>query len=228
VDPDGRAGEDFVLRQDGSIYWDNNAKSQSTTKPGEIYLGENLTFTFNSFIDSKTWDGPLFKLPAGDKLTSTITFKSIQNEKGELLFIDVESDVSVHRTFGLLQGSSTYDEGVFGLGPVEHGLSNKAINVSGYTKFRLEGNFEQHAEVHWAEEIGLRLLGYETVNVAQTFSFRLENNELHINAGTGLFPSATLDVNGHILFQYDAPSFSKNYKLSVGTDHYVIYERFRN
>jgi hypothetical protein len=217
----------FVQRQDGSIYWDNNAKSQSTTKAGETYLGENLTFTFNSFIDSETWDGPLFKLPAGDKLTSTIAFESIQNEKGELLYMDVKSNVNVHKTFGLVPGSSTYDEGVFGEG-ADYGLTNKAIDVSGHTKFRLEGNFEQHAEVHWTEEIGLRLLGYQTVNIAQNFGFSLKNNELRINAGTGLFPSATLDVNGHSLFQYDAPSFSKNYRQSVGTDHYLIYERFRN
>ena len=228
VDPDGRHGEDFVQRQDGSKYWDNNAKCKSTTKANETYLGENLTFTFISYIDEKTWDGPLLDWPAGEKLISTITFKSTQNEKGELLYMEVKSNFDVEYTFGWVPGSSTYDEGIFGEGGKDYGLTNKAIDVSGYTKFRLEGDFEQHAEVFWSEEIGLNMLGYQTVNIAQTFSFSLKNNELRINAGTGLFPSATLDVNDHILFQYDAPSFSENYRKSRLTDHYLIYERFRN
>jgi RHS repeat-associated protein len=43
VDPDGRQGEDWVQRNDGSIYWDDNATSQATTKAGEIYLGYDFS-----------------------------------------------------------------------------------------------------------------------------------------------------------------------------------------
>ena len=41
VDPDGRF-EDWVERADGTIYWDENATSPETTKPGEKYLGKNV------------------------------------------------------------------------------------------------------------------------------------------------------------------------------------------
>ncbi|MGL5234453.1 MAG: RHS repeat-associated core domain-containing protein, partial [Empedobacter falsenii] len=32
IDPDGMAPDDFVLRSNGTIYWDKNANSQTTTK----------------------------------------------------------------------------------------------------------------------------------------------------------------------------------------------------
>lgn len=53
IDPDGRRVNDFVERKDGSIYWDKNANSQASTKAGETYLGKELTFEFNSYIDAK-------------------------------------------------------------------------------------------------------------------------------------------------------------------------------
>lgn len=63
IDPDGRGVEDFVKRKDNSIYWDNKANDQATTKAGETYLGKELTFKFNSYIDAKSWDGPNSKAP---------------------------------------------------------------------------------------------------------------------------------------------------------------------
>ena len=48
VDPDG-AEMDWVKKADGTIYWDREAKSQSTTKKGETYLGkEGATYNPNS------------------------------------------------------------------------------------------------------------------------------------------------------------------------------------
>ncbi|MDP2303917.1 MAG: RHS repeat-associated core domain-containing protein [Ignavibacteria bacterium] len=39
IDPTGML-DDWVEDKDGNIYWDENAKSQETTKEGETYLGE--------------------------------------------------------------------------------------------------------------------------------------------------------------------------------------------
>jgi len=41
VDPDGR-WDDWVEKSDGTIYWDEKATSQETTKDGERYLGKNV------------------------------------------------------------------------------------------------------------------------------------------------------------------------------------------
>jgi len=79
IDPDGMQADDFVMREDKSIYWDKNANDQKSTKSGETYLGKTLKFEFNSYIDGNLWDGPtMFGLvdPAGDKLTSTVTLKA--------------------------------------------------------------------------------------------------------------------------------------------------------
>lgn len=70
---DGMSAEDFVKDKKGNIKWDNNATSQATTKKGETYLGQTLTFKFNSYIDARRWDGPLKNKAPGDKLTSTIS-----------------------------------------------------------------------------------------------------------------------------------------------------------
>ncbi len=35
-------GQHWVETVDGTIYWDENATSQGTTKPGERYLGANV------------------------------------------------------------------------------------------------------------------------------------------------------------------------------------------
>jgi len=58
IDPDGMAVDDFVKRADGSIYWDNKANDQASTKAGETWLGTTLNFQFTSYIDGKSWDGP--------------------------------------------------------------------------------------------------------------------------------------------------------------------------
>jgi len=62
TDPTGMKGEDWVQRSDGSIYWDDNATSQATTKEGETYLGEGGFSTVSStglqtnYNSDKTFD----------------------------------------------------------------------------------------------------------------------------------------------------------------------------
>jgi RHS repeat-associated protein len=65
IDPTGMMAEpyDWVEREDGTIYWDENAVSQATTKEGETYLGKNVLVgthnrdaTGNEAINTATFD----------------------------------------------------------------------------------------------------------------------------------------------------------------------------
>jgi RHS repeat-associated protein len=104
IDPDGKAPDDFVKREDGSIWDDNdNANDQKTIKEGETYLGKELSFTFNSFIGS-TYDGLLGFLPEGDKLTTTIKVSAEENSNGELTKLNASKITKIGKTFGWLAG----------------------------------------------------------------------------------------------------------------------------
>jgi len=199
IDPDGMAPFDWVRRDDGSIYWDREATSQATTKSGETYLGRDLTFTFNSYINN-TFDGPNPPWGAeGDKLTSTITLKSNTDAENNLLSVDVSSTYDVNETGGLaiFKGRDYFP----GLGKDQ----NKEINIMNGKAFT--ATFEQHASVPGIEAAGLALMGYSAVNVAQKLTLGLSGNNLSVSAATDVFPSATLSVNGVGLFQYNQPSF---------------------
>ena len=99
IDADGMAPDDFVRdNKTGGIRWDNAANSQATTKAGETYLGKTLTFKFNSYIDAKKWDGPLEDIPAGDKLTTTVTVTATENEAGEYTGASATQNVEVGPT----------------------------------------------------------------------------------------------------------------------------------
>ena len=207
IDPDGRGPNDFVRRGDGSIYWDKDATSQETTKSGETYLGRDLTFTFNSYIDN-TFDGPNPPWGAeGDKLTSTISIKSRTDSENNLLGVDVTSSYDVKETGGLsiFKGRDYFP----GLGDDQ----NKSINIKNGSNF--SATFEQHASVPGLEAAGLAMLGYSAVNVAQKATIGLSGNNLSISAFTDVFPSATLSVNGHKLFQYNQPSFKATHGNKV-------------
>ncbi|MCX8473449.1 MAG: RHS repeat-associated core domain-containing protein, partial [Sediminibacterium sp.] len=232
-DPDGMEAEDWVQRKDGSIYWDNNANDQASTKAGETYLGKTLTFNFKSFIDKNLWDGPLGSLTAGEKLNSTITYTGIENEAGELTNISATKNSSPGPT---LAGKAR---------DYFPGLGNDQ-NKFGFSKNSNSLNliFEQHASVSEFEEYGLNFMGYDIVNVAQQLDIKLTRNNLSISAGTDIFPSATLSMNGIELFKYNQPSFKgthgRNYNFSdngVGGVNIIstsrrttptIYNRFKN
>jgi RHS repeat-associated protein len=202
IDPDGMMAFDFVKRKDGSIYWDDNANSQETTKAGETYLGKTLTFNFNNYIDAKLWDGPGGSGPAGDKLTSTVTLAASENEAGQLTGIDATSTVNIGDT-----PLGTANDYFPGLGSDQNKFSfSQSTNADGtLASFNL--NFEQHASVSPAEAFGLNLLGYDIVNVAQNLQLSYSGSNLSVTAATDVFPSATLSVNGNQLFKYNQPSF---------------------
>ena len=202
VDPDGRHGEDFVQRSDGSIYWDDNANSQATTQQGETYLGKTLSFNFNSYIDANLWDGPGGSAPAGDKLTSTISLTGSENSSGQLTGISATKNVVIGPT-----PVGTGRDYFPGLGDGQNSFTASQSKNADGTLGSYNLNFEQHASVSPIESFGLNMLGFDIVNVAQKASFSLSGNNLSISAATDVFPSATLSVNGSQLFKYNQPSF---------------------
>lgn len=187
--------EDWVLGDEG-IYWYKNAVSQATTKQGDTYLGRNLSFTFRSYIDPDLWYGPLGKFPAGEKITSTINVMSNTDSENNLLSVDMSSSTDIHKTGGIFKTDDFF--------PVKGGKSGFA-------------SFEQHAKVNSFEELGLGIMGYQKVNVAQKLTLGLSGNNLSINAATDIFPSATLSVNGVQLFKYNQPSFKGTHGNSRST-----------
>ena len=195
VDPTG-ALDDWVQDADGNISWDANVTSADDVDlaEGSTYLGRDLTFTFNSYIDGNLWDGPMGSFPAGDKLTSTISLTSNTDADNNLLSVDIKSNYDVHKTGGIFQGLNYFP-----------GQTNTALDIKGATGGTT--SFEQHAMVNGFEEMGLGLMGYDAVNVAQKLTLGLSGNQLSVTGATDVFPSATLGVNGIQLFQYNQPSF---------------------
>ncbi|NML69035.1 RHS repeat-associated core domain-containing protein [Chryseobacterium sp. RP-3-3] len=208
IDPDGRGVNDFVERKDGSIYWDKNANSQATTKAGsgDIWLGKELNFTFNSYIDKDLWDGLTLGGivdASGDKLTSTLKLTARENDAGELTNLvgsfkskPGKTPVGEPRMFYPGEGGSN---NVFTMSSVPGG-----INI----------NFEQHASVSPVEEyMALRPNGFKIVDVAQklNINYNANSGNLSAEAYTNIFPSANLTVSGNgqtsKLMQYNQPSF---------------------
>ena len=211
VDPDGMEGTDFVRRKNGSIYWDNNANSQATTKAGsgDTWLGKTLTFEFNSYIDGKSWDGPTMGGlidPAGDKLTSTVTLKASENENGELTDLSASKSIKLGDT-PMGEARSFY--------PGEGGSNN--VLTKSKTGQGISIGFEQHASVSRAEEVHLNMLDYKIVDVAQKLdiNYNTKNGNLSVNSFTNKFPSATLKVNGAKIMQYNQPSFKQTHGVSL-------------
>jgi len=220
IDPDGMLAmpPDWVLGLDNKIRWDNNANSQSTTKQGDTYLGKTLNFEFNSYIDSKLWDGPMADQPAGDKLTSTVTITGKENKKGELISISASKSIKIGNTpIGDARGFY----------PGEGGSNN--ILVANPTASGVNINFEQHASVSPIEEFGMNRMGYKIVDVAQKLNidYNNSNGSLDISVYTGIFPSATLTLMAnkgfinHQMMQYNQPSFVKTHTAPAFNSSYL-------
>jgi RHS repeat-associated protein len=214
TDLTGMGTTDFVKDKAGNIRWDKDANSQETTKEGETYLGKNLTFNFNSYIDAKLWDGPP-TLPGmrdapGDKLTTTIKLNATENENGELTGLSATKQVILGRTpmgkprdyYPGKGGSNNY----FAFA----GVANGDGTLGGFAL-----NYEHHASVSPSEELGLNFLGYNIVDVAQKLNITYGGGMLKVTASTGTFPSATLDIKntddrfsiGYRIMHYPQPSF---------------------
>jgi RHS repeat-associated protein len=205
IDRDGMSAEDFVKDKKGNIKWDNKATSQATTKKGETYLGQTLTFKFNSYIDAKSWDGPLGDIPAGNKLTTTVTVTGDKNNKGELTGITATKSAEVGSTY-MGQTRNFYP----GLGSDQNKFSASSTSAG------MNVSSEQHASVSPIEEFGLNVMGYNIVNVAQKLDVNIsQQGNVSVSAATDVFPSATLSLNGSTIMQYNQPSFNANFRAPV-------------
>jgi len=202
---------DFVKDKDGKIRWDKDANDQATTKEGETYLGKTLTFTFNSFIDGKLWDGPNppSGTAAGNKLTSIITVNATENEKGELTGLTASRLIRLGPT-----PIGTPRNFYPGLGGSDNIFTQSSTSANGIlSTFNM--TFEQHASVSSIEEFGLNRLGYKIVDVAQGLKLNYSGSYLSVVSTTDIFPSATLSVNGIRLMYYKQPSFVETHKAPV-------------
>jgi hypothetical protein len=212
IDPSGMGTTDFVKDKAGNIKWDNNANSKETTKKGETYLGKELTFKFNSYIDAKLWDGPNPPIgkASGDKITSTIKLTATENEKGELTGLVANKDVVIGKT--PMGTARNYYPGQGGKNNIfaTGSASNKDGTLGGYSL-----NFEQHASVSPIEEAGINFFGYKIVDVAQQLHITYGGGKLNVTSATDIFPSATLDVNGFRLMYYPQPSFKGTHEAPV-------------
>jgi hypothetical protein len=214
VDPTG-ALDDWVQGADGNIKWDNNANNQATTKAGETYLGKTLTFNFNSYIDKKLWDGPLGTMPAGNKLTTTVTITASENDKGEYTGASAAMSTVVGST--PIPPGSTGRDFYPGLGADQNKFI-QGCSPSG----ALSVTMEQHASVSKLEEIGMKQLGYNIVNVAQKLDVNVASNGgVKVGASTDVFPSATLSLNNKSIMQYNQPSFTATHSMPV-IGHYSV------
>ncbi|MFC4230615.1 RHS repeat-associated core domain-containing protein [Parasediminibacterium paludis] len=211
IDPDGMGVTEFVKDNNtGKIHWDKNATSQETTKSGETYLGKTLTFKFNSYIDKKLWDGPLGSIPAGNKLTTTVNITGKSNAKGELTGITATMPPPVIGSTPFPPGATGRDS-YPGLGADQNKFSGTS-NSNGSATISME----QHASVNKMEELGMNVMGYNIVNVAQKLDIDISSNgNVNVSCATDLFPSATLSVNGSSIMQYNQPSFDKNFVLPI-------------
>jgi len=209
VDPNG-ANDDWVEDADRNIKWDKDANSPETTKEGEKYLGKTLTFTFKSYIDGKLWDGPLWKLPAGDKLTSTITLIGNENEAGELTGLTATKIADVGST-PVGKARNFYP----GLGSDQNKFSFNGTQFQNGLLSSTTLNFEQHASVSPSEEFGMSTMGYNIVNVAQKLNINYSQGQLTVSSYTDIFPSATLAMNGSQMMYYPQPSFKATHSLPI-------------
>jgi RHS repeat-associated protein len=202
-DQTGTVATDFVKRADGGIYWDKNAKSKSTTKKGETYLGKKLTFKFTSYIDKNLWDGPFCSFPTGTKVISIINVSANVDKDDNLTSINVKSD----------EPQILYKAGFIPTDDFYPGQKNQSVNKQMLTSGN-QVTFEQHAKINEIEEIGLTIIGYDKVNVAQKLTIGLDFNTIRIKASTDIFPSASLRVNDHVLFRYNQPSFKSTHGVT--------------
>jgi RHS repeat-associated protein len=215
-DKTGLSADDFVQRKDGTIYWDKNANDQATTKKDETYLGKTLEFKFDSYIDAKLWDGPLWNFPTGNKLTTTVTITASENEAGEYTGASVSMSEPEIGSTPIPPGATGRDY-YPGLGKDQ----NKFI-VSCSPSGALSVNMEQHASVNKVEEWGMKQFGYNVVNVAQKLGINITSTgDVKISASTDIFPSATLSVNGTSIMQYNQPSFKTTHSMPV-LGHYSV------
>ncbi|MEJ5092314.1 hypothetical protein GEO21_19975, partial [Sphingobacterium faecium] len=175
-------------------------------------MGKTLNFTFQSYIDKKLWDvSPIVSLGmdvTGVKLTSNISITGRENSEGELTSIVSTSKIKPGET--PVGEPRLYYPGIGG---------DNNISTIKSTSMGINYSFEQHMSVSPIEEIGLNVMGYKIVDVAQklNINYNNSNGNLSVSAYTNIFPSATLKLNntGSVMMQYNQPSFTRTHTAPI-------------
>ena len=199
VDPTG--GEDWYKNdQTGELEWING----SAEVDGYTYLGEDLTFSFSSFIDRADWDGPnpWFDV-SGEKLFNAVTLDFNQDADGNLIGLaNVTYASQIMTNDGGFTGVSWNSLGNYQIGAGSRGNAMK-----------FTAGFEKHAGVPFAEALGLWAQGFSRVNVAQQLTITGNNGRINYKASTDIFPSATLHINGTKVMYYRQPLYRATHGL---------------
>lgn len=207
IDPDG--GFDWYQNdQTGELEWING----SAEVDDYTYLGEDLTFSFSSFIDRADWDGPnpWFDV-SGEKLFNAVTLDFNQDADGNLIGL---ANVTYASQIMTNDGGFT--------GVPWNSLGNYQIGAGGRgNAMQFTAGFEKHAGVPFFEAMGLWARGFSRVNVAQQLTITGNNGRINYKASTDIFPSATLHINGTKVMHYRQPSFQNNHQ-SLGLPRVTV------
>ena len=159
------------------------------------------------------WDGPnpWFDV-SGDKLFGSVRLDFSQDSKGNLTALYVTIDTKVRTNQGGFKGIP-----YAGMPDIEEGSG-----------FRLPIAFlvtyEKHVRVPKFESAGLRLMGYNVVDVAQRLEIKSLGGRLNYRAFTDIFPSATLTINDVKVMHYAQPSYKSIHGLMTRPDP-ALYQR---
>jgi hypothetical protein len=199
IDPTGGKVFDWYQNnKTGKLEWING----SAEIEGYTYLGEDLTFSFSSFIDRADWDGPnpWFDV-SGEKLFNSVTLDFNQDADGNLLGL-----ASVSYTSQIM----TNDGGFTGVS--WNSLGNTQIGAGGRgNAMKFIAGFEKHAGVPFVEAMGLWAQGYSRVNVAQKLMITGNHGKINYQAYTDIFPSASLSINGIRVMNYRQPLYKETH-----------------
>jgi len=73
-----------------------------------------------------------------------------------------------------------------------------------------------YSSISPTERFGLKVLGYNIVNVAQKLDVNIsQQGNVSVSAATDLFHSPTLSLNESTIMQYNQPSYTATHSLPV-------------
>jgi hypothetical protein len=160
IDPDGMQADDWVARADKSVYWDNNATSQSTAKSGETYLGKEVEYTSErkttvNLHSDKTWDenAQVDKADTAsiNKQGEAVTQSKTSNDKTSN---DKSSNDNVPKNTDAIKTESTTTTAI-----VDYTTFSFSGNILGPVTLTGTVTFDKFGQVYLSPSLGLGLKG---------------------------------------------------------------------
>ncbi len=205
-------GDDWYIDDDGNVSWnDTRGEVGSIIEVDGKELeniGTALTVDVNSYID----EGNDLPVPggAGDKLTNTLTITGNYDLDGAFSGFTSSLSTEVGKTFGIISGSDPWGS-----------QSNISLGEDGIWR----GGFESHTQVNFFEEIGLRLLVGNIVDVNQIVNYSVgANGVLDFTIGHGTYPSVMLNIENtyDIEYQFMEHSFILSHGIGMLANSMII------